>query len=149
MALRTYSFLDVNAAINGPGGAFNLGQGAGASEEGISIEPSQDVGGMMIGADGTPMHSLYADKSGKITLRLLKTSPVNASLSAMLAFQRTSGANWGQNTISIVDTASGDITTCQSVAFARMPVITYAKDAGMNEWSFNAGILDIGLGGGV
>lgn len=145
----TYSFLDVNAAIVGPGGSFGLGTGAAAAEEGITIEPSDDIDSMTIGADGSSMHSLRANKSGKITVRLLKTSPVNALLNAMLAFQRLSSANHGQNTLTLVNKSSGDTITCQQVAFARVPTLTYAREGGINEWIFNAGVIDPGLGAGV
>lgn len=145
----TYSFLDVNAAINGPGGSFGLASGAGAAEEGISIEPVADIDVMTIGADGSGMHSLVANKGAKVTVRLLKNSPVNQQLAAMVAFQRTSGANHGQNTISLVGKKSGDAITCQQVAFAKMPSLTYAKEGGTVEWEFNAIITDIGLGAGV
>ena len=146
---NTYSFLDVQATISGPGGGFSMGSGAGASEEGISVEPSEEVGTMTIGADGSGMHSLHANKYCKITVRLLKTSPVNAQLAGMLALQRTSGANYGQNTISIVNMASGDSITGQQAAFAKWPNLTYAKEGGMNEWEFNVILLDQGLGAGV
>jgi len=148
-APMTYSFLDVNAAIVGPGGGFNLGSGSGAAEEGISVEPTGEIDAMLIGADGTPMHSLRADKSGKVTVRLLKTSPMNALLSTMLAFQRTGGATHGQNTISIAQRVSGDAITCQLCAFARVPNLAYAKDGDVISWEFNAGIIDIALGAGV
>lgn len=146
--MNTYSFLDVQAAIVGPGGGFSLGSGAGAAEEGITIDPTEELDGMTVGADGTPMHSLHANKSGKVTVRLLKTSPTNALLAAMVAFQRTSAANHGQNTLTIVNTSNGDTISCQQVAFAKLPTITYAKEAGINEWEFNAGIIDMGLGAG-
>lgn len=145
----TYSFLDVNAAIVGPGAGFSLGSGAGAAEEGISVEPSEEIDAMMIGADGSGMHSLRANKSGKVTVRLLKTSPTNAMLSAALAFQRTSGANHGQNTITIVNKTSGDTITCQQVAFAKVPPLSYAKDGDVLSWEFNAINIDVGLGAGV
>ena len=144
--MTTYSFLDVVASIVGPGGAINLGQGAATSEEGITVEPTDDIGTMTIGADGTPMHSLHANKSGSVTVRLLKTSPVNAKLSQMYAFQTASGANHGQNTISIGNSATQDSITCQQVAFKRAPTISYAKEGGVNEWHFNAGIIDRTLG---
>ncbi len=142
----TYSFLDVHAAIVGPGAAFSLGAGSGNAEEGITITPSEEIDNMMIGADGSAMHSLRADKSGKIKISLLKTSPTNALLSAAMAFQRTSGANHGQNTLTIVNIATGDTITCQQVAFAKVPDLKYSKDGGMNEWDFNAGVIDVGLG---
>jgi hypothetical protein len=145
----SYSFLDTHAAIVGPGGSFSIGAGAGIAEEGITLEPAGDINAMTIGADGTGMHTLIADKSGHVSVRLLKTSPVNALLGAMLAFQRTSAKNHGQNTITIANTVSGDTHTCQQVAFAKVPVVTYAKNASMNEWRFDAVTIDIGFGRGV
>jgi hypothetical protein len=146
MNFKTYSFLEVNASLVGPGGAINLGAGAGLSDEGISIEPSADINSMTIGADGSGMHTLIADKSGRITVRCLKTSPTNALLSAMAAFQRSSGAAHGQNTISIVDTNRGDVITCRGVAFQKIPAMNYAKEAGMIDWEFSAIEIDVALG---
>lgn len=145
----TYSFLDVHVAIVGPGGSFSLGAGAGTADEGIDIEPMEDLDVLTIGADGTPMHTLRANKAGKVTVRLLKTSPVNQQLAAMLAFQRTTSANHGQNTMTVANVASGDVITCQQVAFSKVPALKYATAAGINEWEFNAGIIDVGLGAGV
>lgn len=144
----TYSFLEVNAAIVGPGGAFSLGSGAGAAEEGISISPTGDIGGMMIGADGQGQHNLYADKSGRVVVRLLKTSPVNQLLSAMYALQTASAAAYGQNTITINDALRGDVITCQQVAFAKAPDLAYAKDGPPVEWEFNAVRIERTLGAG-
>lgn len=144
--MATYSFLNVVAGLVGPGGAINLGQGAAVSEEGITIAPAEDVDNMAVGADGTPMHSLNANKSGEVTVRLLKTSPVNQQLAQMFAYQRASAANHGQNTLTLANPYSQDIVTCQQVAFKRAPNLTYAKEGGMNEWVFNAGIIDFALG---
>lgn len=148
-APNTYSFLDVNASLVGPGAGFSIGSGAGIAEEGISVEPSEEVDQMTIGADGSAMHSLSANKSGKVMVRLLKTSPTNALLGAALAFQRSSGQNHGINTLTIVNSVTGDSIVCQQVAFAKVPVITYSKNGAMNEWDFNAGSIDVGLGAGV
>lgn len=143
---QTYSFLDVNAAIVGPGGAFSLGQGAGPSEEGIDIEPTEDINTMQIGADGYGQHSLSANKSGKIIVRILKQSPVNNLLQLMYNFQTAAGANHGQNTITLVNTTSGDVITCQMSAFKKAPKLTYAKVAGYNEWEFESLTINRTLG---
>lgn len=147
--MNTYSFLDVQASIVGPGGAIAIGSGAGTAEEGISVEPASEMNHMTVGSDGTPMHSLLADKSGRIVVRLLKTSPTNAQLNALQVFQRTSSSNHGQNTLTITNSVSGDVYTCQAVAFAKVPSNTYAKNANMIEWNFDAGIIDPLLGAGI
>lgn len=136
---KTYSFLDTHAAIVGPGGAFTLT--GGAAKEGITITPREDKNKLDIGADGSGMHSLRADKSASVTIRLLKNSPTNALLSAMYNFQQISSANWGQNVISIVSSI-GDAITLRQCAFKKQPVVTYAEEGGMNEWEMEAVAMD-------
>lgn len=138
MASVTYSFLDINCAIVGPGGAFSLGNGSGASEEGITFSPTSEISTMMIGADGSGQHNLHADKSGKVTVRLLKTSPTNALLSTMYAFQTATSSAHGRNTIVSTDSQRGDVITCSQCAFAKAPDIVYAKEGPSLEWTFNA-----------
>lgn len=146
MSGNTYSFLSIVAGLTGPGGVINLASGAGVSEEGITIDPSTEINTMSIGADGSGMHSLHADRSARITMRFLKVSPTNALLSAMFAFQTSSPAQHGQNTISIVDSVRGDVITCRQVAFTKAPPLTYAKEAGFVEWEFSAVQVDRTLG---
>lgn len=144
--IATFSFLDCLSAITGPGGAINLGAGAAVAEEGITIEREEDKSTLVVGADGTPMHSLHAGNAGTVNVRLLKTSPVNAMLEAMYNFQRLSSALWGINVVTTSNFVTGDIITCTFVAFRRHPNITYAKEGGMNEWTFAAGSIDAILG---
>lgn len=146
--MATYSFLNVNASIAGPGGFANLGSGAAAAEEGISIEATEDKNVMTIGADGQGQHSLIASNGGTATIRLLKTSPINAILQAMYDLQSASSALWGQNVITVVDSARGDLHLIQSAAFKKKPTITYAKEAGMNEWVFDSISINTVLGTG-
>lgn len=139
---KTYSFLDVSAAIVGPGGAFSLGSGVGAAEEGITVTFIEEADRMQVGADGKAMHSLNASKAAKVVVRLLKTSLTNGLLMALYNFQRASSANWGQNTIMITDTQRGDVYSCQEVAFVKPPDNKFGKDANILEWEFNAGVCD-------
>ncbi len=143
---NTYSFQDVSANIAGPTGSIDLGYGAGIAKEGITIEPSAETNTMTIGADGTPMHSLHADKSGNVVVRVLKTSPLNALLQAMYDAQRLSARLWGQNIIVVRQTQSGDITTCDFCAFKKNPSIEYKEDADMIEWRWDVGRIDKVLG---
>jgi Protein of unknown function (DUF3277). len=147
--MTVYSLKDVHASISGPGGNFPLtGDEAGIADEGISTEPNGDQSGMQTGGDGAWMHSLYADKSGVVKIRLLKTSTINAQLQAMFNYQTSSAALHGRNTIIIRDTVRGDVITCRGVAFKKDSAKTYAKDAGLMEWTFDAGHISSILGNG-
>ena len=135
-------------SIVGPGGAFPLGQDAGVAEGGISVELASDKDTLVLGADGSPMHSLHAGQGGSITVRLLKVSSTNFLLSTLYAFQSSSSANWGLNTIVISDVSRGDVITCIQCAFKRQPANTYATDGNIIEWAFNAGAIFETLGAG-
>lgn len=135
----TYSFLNTGCTVAGPGGVAQVGAGSGVAEEGITIEANEDKNVMTVGADGSVQHSLIASDAGKVTVRLLKTSPVNAILGAMYDLQSSSSSLWGQNTISLSNSGLGDVTIGQSCAFKKKPTLTYAKEAGIQEWEFDVG----------
>lgn len=147
-ASQTYSFTDVHASISGPFGSFSLGSGVGNAEEGISIDMVEDKNTMTIGADGSGMHSLHANKSAKITIRLLKTSPANKQLNQLYVQQSQSAAFWGQNLITVSDIARGDQITLRDAAFTKHAPTNYAKDGGISEWVFDAITRDDLLGQG-
>ena len=130
------------AAIVGPGGSFGLGAGAGVSDEGITITMNEDKNTMQIGADGTGQHSLHAGKSATLEVTVLKTSPVNQLLRIMYELQSASSSLWGQNTITVTEIESGDISTCSQVAFKKLTNLVYAKDAGNNKWAFDVIAVD-------
>jgi hypothetical protein len=147
--MPAYSFLDVQAAVTGPGGIVNLGNGAQVAEEGISYEMLEDKSTLLIGADGSYMQSLHAGHGGSISVRLLKTSPTNFLLSAMYDFQRISSANWGQNVIVIRDPTRGDVITAIGASFRRTPPNTFAKAGNIIEWGFMCGRIEPLLGVGT
>ncbi|ELG0751087.1 DUF3277 family protein [Salmonella enterica] len=144
--MATYSFMDVTASLSGPTGVIDLGQGSANSEEGITQTMGGNKNTMTIGADGEVIHSLHADKSGTITVTLLKTSPVNKKLSLAYNAQSQSSATWGNNVIVIRNTASGDISTARSCAFQKQPDFNNAKEGGTVAWVFDCGKIDQLLG---
>lgn len=143
---NAYSFLSIQCALVGPGGNIQLGAGAMVADEGLTFEANEDINAMTIAADGGVMHSLHANKSRTATVRLLKTSPINQQLANLYNFQTSSAANHGQNTMTLVDTNRQDVATAQKVAFKKGVPLTWAKDPGFNEWTFDVGIFDATLG---
>jgi hypothetical protein len=146
--MPAYSFMNTAAAISGPNGNFDFGMGSGNAEGGISIAWVEDINTMNVGAGGEVMHSLHAGKSAIVTVRLQKTAPVNSLFETMFNLDRAGGIGHGQNVITVRDMARGDFITCQQVAFAKPPDLTYAKDGGENVWTFHAGVADFDLGTG-
>lgn len=147
--ILTYSFLDVSAAIVGPGLVTDLGAGSSSDKEGISVTFNGNVNTMDIGADGRGQHSLSADRSGTVTVRLLRMSSINAVLMAAANYQRSSAKYHGQNTISITDKVKGDIVIAQVCAFQKIPNLSFGEAAGVVEWIFESIEIQPALGNGV
>ena len=149
--MATYSFIDVYATLNdsATGASIQIGSDAGVAEEGIVVVAVDNVGALQIGADATPMQVLHATRGARLTVNILKTSPVNAQLMALLEAQRVSGALWGQNNISITNIATGDNVECADVAFEKIPDNAYDKTGKMFAWTFLIGDATQILGGGV
>ena len=141
-----YSFQDCVATITGPSGSANLGYGASVADEGITIAMAEDKNTMTVGADGNVMHSQHASKAGHLTVRLLQTSPINQLLMAIYDAQQASPTVWGKNVIVVSQTQSGDITTCNKVAFKKKPDNKYSKDGAVYDWQFDCGSIDTILG---
>lgn len=138
--MGVYSFINVQASLVGPGGNVNLGFGSASSEEGIKVSMVEEKGDTKVGADGAIMQSLRASNLGRITVSLLKTSLTNALLSNMYNAQKTLSALWGNNVIRVSDTARGDVVLGTSIAFIKLPDVTYGKDGDMMTWEFTGNV---------
>jgi len=129
--MDTYSFDNFQVTITGPGGSFLLGtDGA----ETITMRRSGTPGTMTGGADGTVVHSLHANKSGRATIRLLRNSPVQGKLLQLYTYQRSSSTLWGKNIIRICDMGGNVISTYNGAAFVNPPMNAKCE--------FNVGIVD-------
>lgn len=146
--MATYSFTDTRCTLTGPGAVIPLGNGAGVAGEGITFSHTEEKDTVVTGADGTIMHSLHATMTGRIMVRLLKTSPANGLLSQLYNYQRTGGgAYWGQNVISITQGTLGDIIGGTQMAFTKHPDVVYATEGNMNDWEFSGYIVpELGVG---
>ena len=141
--MATYSFMDVTASLAGATGVVDLGFGSAVTKEGITVTTASSRNVMTPGADGEVMHSLKADKSGTVTVRLLYTSPVNATLQTMFNAQSLSSSAWGNNVITIRNKGNNDIIMCRSAAFQKLPDRTFAEEGQMVEWVFDCGKIDV------
>jgi len=143
---NSYSFLDVTASMIGPTGVIDLGAGSANGSEGISVSFAGAKNTMTVGIDGEGMHSLSPNKSGTISISLLKTSPVNKKLSLAYNAQSHSSTLWGNNVIVIRNSTSGDVVTARGVAFQKVPDFSNAAAAGDVIWTFDCLKLDSTLG---
>jgi structural protein KPP10_ORF10 len=143
--MSSYSFTDVVMSLSGPTGSLDLGYGNAVAEEGIDVDMLEDKNTVTTGADGEIMHSMHAGNTGRMTLRLLKTSPQNAKLMVMYNAQKTATALWGKNLILVRQTAAGDTHTGRQMAFQKKASVGYKKVGAFLEWPF-VGVVESVLG---
>lgn len=146
--MGTYSFLDVQASVVGPGLNAQIGSTSGAAKDGLSTEFDEDKVKITTGSDGSIMTSLIASMTGRVVIRLLKTSPINNVLNTAFNFQRVSSANTGQINLRIVDKARGDVVTGRQMSFLRHPSNVWSEEGNVIEWTF-VGIVNEVLGAGT
>lgn len=137
-----YSFLDVHATLVDVLGVVNLGSGNGNSQEGITIVRDNPKATKTIGADGSGMFNLMGDKSGRVTFRLLKTSPSNKILSAIYNATTITSNLYGQGVITFTNTHTGETHTAVGVGIEKFPDSNNATEGGVNEWVFLALEID-------
>jgi hypothetical protein len=147
--LQTYSFMDVNGTISGPGLFVKFGNGTGQADEGITVEQTEDKNRMTPGASGEVMHTLIGVDAARIAIHVLKTSPLNQQLSAGFNYQKQSSLFWGINTITITNPITGDHITAAQVAFTRRPPNAWGKEPVPIVWEMEAGHLYADLGSGL
>jgi hypothetical protein len=143
--MASYALNKVVASITGPGGSFQLGSGSALGDEGIEVE-TNERSVKQVGADGIGQYSFIADKSGTVTLTLLKTSPVNSQLMAMFNAQTLDSSLWGSNVLTVIDTASGTTVSARACAFNKVPPQKFGKEAGTNQWVFDSLYIDTVIG---
>ncbi len=144
---EAWSFLDFVGAYTGPFGTFEL-TSEGISTEGVTIAFAEDSGSMVIGAKGDGMHNLRANASGTATLNYMKTGRINAILSQLYAFEKSSSANFGKGTMTFRNTQTGDYFLCEQCGIRKFPDSGNSVDGNGNAWVFNVIRITPTLGDG-
>lgn len=129
----TYSFLDVQATISGPGGMADI-KSSGVSEEGITITQVSPKDVMTIGAAGNGMHTLVGTDAARVEVSMLKTAPGNSVFNTLYNFGKQSSANWGQLQFTVQNPVTGDSITLLGGAFEKQADVRYAGQQTLMVW---------------
>jgi len=99
----TYSAKNVTSMIDGQR-VIGFWDG----DDAVSVEPLDDAGVMIVGADGSSIFSQSANDGAKITLKLQHTSAAHRLLHQKWARQRTAGIRVRGFGFSVQDVDSGE-----------------------------------------
>lgn len=113
----------------------------------IEVERNEDGFTEYVGSGGEVCHTRSLNKTAKVTLTLMQTSPINDLLSAIAIQDEFDGSAYGPF---MVSNLNGD-TLCQAAEcrIAKMPKMERGKDSGTVVWTFMAANMEIFIGGNV
>lgn len=128
MAIST-AFTMLNVAVTLDGLAV---RGLWDGDDTVVVEQGADVGTGTVGADGSGIFSQSADKSARITLRLMHTSPTHAQLTRKWEQQRA--GRLLPFPIDIKDKDSGEGGTADRCHVLQAPTDQKGKNASVRTW---------------
>lgn len=103
-----------------------------ADGEFVTCERNEDGFTLLTGADGESTRAKNANRSGKITIRLLASSASNDYLSALqLADELAGNATFG---VMVKDGFGTSIYTAATAWINKTPPAAFGKEAGTREW---------------
>lgn len=130
MALNSaYSFINVSATVDG-----QQVIGAWDGDDALVVSEGADEGTGVIGADGSGLFSVSADRSATITIRLMHTSPTHRLLVQKLARQKALGGAVSGFPFSFIDTVSGEGGSADRCYVMTAPEDSKGKNATTREW---------------
>lgn len=128
MAISTaYSALNVAATVDGLA-VVGLWDG----DDAIVVERGADVGTGIIGADGSGIFSQTADRSARITIRVMDTSPTHAQLSRKL--EQQSAGRLIPFPFDLIDKGSHEGGTADRCFIQQAPGPQKGKNATVRTW---------------
>lgn len=113
----------------------------------VTAERNQQTYTLTVGADGKGARTKSNDRSGKVTLRLMQTSPSNDSLDALAALDEVSGT--GVGALVVKDVLGTTLVHAESAWIQKPANVEFGKDMGEREWVFESDDLDMVSGGAL
>lgn len=120
-------------------------QGLAQDGDAISVTFDEDHVTKAVGMDGEVARAMNANRTGKITVRLMATSLTNQLLSAAKELDAASGTAYYPLTVK--DASGLDIHFAKEAWILKTPDSSYSKEIGIREWVFDCGQLISNPGG--
>jgi hypothetical protein len=140
--MRVFSFRDVTAIID----AEHEVTGYATGDDVITAERNVDSATATVGAGGEMMLSVSADKSGKVTFKLLKTSSSNRYLLNRLRTLELGSSVFRPLNIVVQDVHRQDVVVGIAGYVTKPPTVKQGEKGAEHEWVLNFQRLEIDLG---
>lgn len=119
----------------------------GLAEDGdaISAVHDEDQASKRVGLTGEVARAMNHNRTGKVTLRLLQTALSNAFFSAAFAQDRLDRS--AAYPLLIKDLSGTTLFFTSSAWIMKPADLTFGKDVGTREWTFDTAQIDLFIGG--
>ena len=124
-----YTFLNVAVTVDGQASA-----GFWEGDDAVVVTLLEDVGALLVGADGSSIFSGYANQGATITLRLQHTSHTHRLLQQRLLRQKTAGMALVGFPVSVIDVDSGEGGATDQAFIQTAPTDSKGANATVREW---------------
>ena len=139
--MKVYSFQNTVVLVNG----VEI-TGWADGDDVIGISRRTDSASDKVGADGTMMVSISADKSGEFTFKLQQTSSSNKYLASLIALQEGGAKTFVPVNVLFQDTYRQDLAT-GTIGYLKKPSdLTRGTQGNNQEWTVVVERLDMLLG---
>ena len=116
-----------------------------ADDSMVTIERNEDAWMLKVGVDGIGTRAKNNNRSGKITFKLMQTSPSNSTLSALTVADELSGK--AAFTVLIRDANGSTLVSALTAWVAKFPSTEFGKEVLTREWSIETDNLIVFVGG--
>lgn len=107
----------------------------------VSIERNEDSANLAVGSQGDATRTITNNRSGRVTLTLLQTSPSNATLNAQLKALELAGG--GIFSVLVKDNSGLDICSALTAWIVKPPVMDYSNENSNREWIIETDVLEM------
>jgi len=118
-----------------------------AEDSMVEAERNEDTFALKVGVDGEPTRTRSANKSGKVTVKLMQTSTSNLALSTLLAADELSPNGLSILPLGIKDNSGNSLVFAAEAWIVKTPKTSYGKDPTARDWAFESGNISIFEGG--
>jgi hypothetical protein len=131
MATTTaYSFINVSATVDG-----QQVQSPWDGDDALVVTQGADAGQGIVGADGSGIFSISADRSATISVKLMHTSATHRLLMQKEKRQKALGSAAAAFPFSFMDSGSGEGGSADKCFIMTRPVDQKGKNANVREWT--------------
>lgn len=116
-----------------------------AEDSMVDVARNEDAFTTTVGSGGAVVRNANANKTGTVTIHLLRESPTNSRFSSYLGIDEATGLGYGA--IQVKDLNGTVLAHAEEAWIKKVPDIGFAKETKPQAWVFECASLEVTLAG--